>query len=266
MHGTTRRLMSVFAAVVFFLMVAGPALATICIVPEGPPGTTTMPPATPGPQCTEGYVSPTEFHVIVDGLPPNTTIEIGPEHFEFINSTRNQGGTLGGERETFDSTIILNMNGTGDLDGFQRTISMQLACITDTGPRNAGDPVQTFPNEMVQLEGEIFGDPDFDQLTIRAGLNFGLPSPGQTTLTDLGGGNFAVDSFFDIAYEIEFVGAPGSLLDGMAGTTQATVRMQLGEPTAALPFMAVWGLALLGALLLGAIAWKLTRRGVSQTA
>ena len=63
-------------------------------------------------------------------------------------------------------------------------------------------------------------------LRIVAGSAFGLPSPGHTTLTSTGGGTWNVDSFFDMTYRIEFVGCKGSLLDGLAGTTQATIRMQ----------------------------------------
>ncbi len=56
--------------------------------------------------------------------------------------------------------------------------------------------------------GRLLGDPDFDLLRITAGGDFGMPSPGHTTLTDLGGGNWNVDSFFDITYRIDFVGQP----------------------------------------------------------
>ena len=68
-------------------------------------------------------------------------------------------------------------------------------------------------------------------MSVRAGDGFGLPSPGHTTLTRLGppGSDFAVDSFFDVFYEIDFQGAPGSVLDGMSGTTTATIRMVTGS-------------------------------------
>ena len=61
----------------------------------------------------------------------------------------------------------------------------------------------------------------FDLIAFRSGSNFGLPSPGMTTLTRLGppGSDFQVDSFFDIFYEIDFQGADGSDLDGFVGTT-----------------------------------------------
>jgi hypothetical protein len=37
-----------------------------------------------------------------------------------------------------------------------------------------------------------------------------------------------VDSFFDITYRIDFVGAPGGQLAGMSGSTTGTIRMRAG--------------------------------------
>ena len=69
------------------------------------------------------------------------------------------------------------------------------------------------------------GDPDFDLLRITAGNGFGLPSPGHTTLTQQPGGNWNVDSFFDITYRIDFVGAPGGSLAGQSDSQVGTVRL-----------------------------------------
>ena len=64
--------------------------------------------------------------------------------------------------------------------------------------------------------------------TTIAGTDFGLPSPGEMTLTQLPTDDFAVDSFFDITYQIEFEGCAGSQLADYAGTTTATIRMETG--------------------------------------
>jgi len=127
------------------------------------------------------------------------------------------------------------MTGTGDLTGFTRNIALPASAVTNIGPRDYGAPLQIFPGTVRLLEGFIFGDPDFEVLAVRAGDDLGLPSPGETTLTELPSGDFNVDSFFDITYEIEFVGAPGSILDGLAGVTTGTRRFQIGEPETAAP-------------------------------
>ncbi|MCP3982157.1 MAG: hypothetical protein GY716_22855 [bacterium] len=198
-----------------------------CVVQDNGSGTVDLPPD----GCD--YTSPTDLHMMIDGLPPGTTINIAPAHNRFFNTQAFPGGNLGGEIEQFDSFIDLNMTGTGQLAGFQRDITMQLAAEAHTGPRNPGDAVQTFPNDMFFVQGELFGDPDFDFLRIEGGTAFGLPSPGQTTLTQLPSGDFNVDSFFDITYRITFQGAPGSILDGFGGATQGSVGMQSGQPPSA---------------------------------
>jgi hypothetical protein len=98
-------------------------------------------------------------------------------------------------------------------------------CEAHTGIRIPGDPVQTFPQTLWRMQGGIYGDPDFDMLQIVSGLEYGLPGPGETTLTQLPDGDFAVDSFFDITYQIEFQGAPGSILDGLSGATVGNIHL-----------------------------------------
>ncbi len=207
-----------------------------CVVPDDAGGTVTLPPA----GCD--YLSPEEVHEIIDGLPAGTTIEFAAIHKDFICNRgdgfpgcpppgicEDTGGDLGGNVDCFESVLELNLTSTGTgLPGFARTMFLPVLSKVHTGPRTPGDPVQSFDTEMVALQGELFGDPDFCTFRVTGGRDFGLPSPGHTTLTELPSGDFAVDSFFDVFYSIEFQGCPGSLLEGFGGTTQGTVRMTTG--------------------------------------
>ena len=232
-------------AIVLLLTCVGVLAGEACVVPDNGTGTITLPPM----GCE--YPSPEEVYQIIEGLPPGTTIELDGPLTDFIccgdecvncsaslgpGVCETPGGTLGGNVHCFEATLDLDVTGTGELAGFNRHIAIPVSCEVHTGPRTPGDPVQTFPADMFRLQGELFGDPDFCTFRITGGTDYGLSGPGQTTLTELPSGDFAVDSFFDITYQIEFEGCPGSVLAEMAGTTTATIRIETGfvlpcEPT-----------------------------------
>ncbi len=203
------------------LALAGTAGAA-CSVPDNGGGTIDLPPA-----CPDGWEGPM---VITDGLPVGSTITVAGALNDFSGASEVAGGGLGGQLQTFDGSLHMALTGTGSLAGFNRLIAIPVAAETHSGPRTPGDAVQSFDTDMFMLQGEIFGDPDFDLLRVTAGTGFGMPSPGHTTLTREGaaGAPFAVDSFFDITYRIDFVGAPGSLLQGMSGSTTGTELFQMG--------------------------------------
>jgi hypothetical protein len=211
------------------------APATACTAPDNGSGTVDLPPLL----CE--YTAPDEPMMIIDGLPPDTTIELDPILMDFTCSNPGicslpvppgecevAGGSLGGHGCCADATLDLTVAGTGDLTGFNRHLAVPVALEAHSGPRTPGDPVQTFERDMYRLQGELFGDPDFCTFRVTAGTDYDLPGPGETTLTELPSGDFAVDSFFDITYQIEFEGCPGSVLDGYMGTTTATTRIKTG--------------------------------------
>ena len=236
------RLLLGLSAILAVLCLGGNALAEPCVVPDAG-GTIEMPPA----GCD--YIATDQPMLILDGLPPGTTIELQPIYRNFICADssgycsvaippgvcESGGGGLGGNANCYENTIEFQATGTGALTGFSRTLSLPALSEVHTSPRTPGNSVQTFDTEMISLQADLFGDPDFDVLRIRAGSSFGLPSPGGTTLVQKHSGNWNVDSFFDVTYQVEFQGAPGSSLEGMAGTTTAQSRLAAGTNPCTVP-------------------------------
>ncbi len=198
-----------------------PIIGTPCYTPDNGTSTGTLPAQCP----IDGYGNLMTFF---DGLPPGSTIDFPARMINMMSPLEVPGGTLGGHMQFFDVFIEMPMTGTGAMFGFSRNILMPLQCQTHTGPRG-GAAVQSIPADFFQLQGQIIGDPDFDLLRITGGTNFGLPSPGHTTLTQLPSTDWQVESFFDITYRIDFVGAPGGPLGGMSGSTTGTIRMYQGH-------------------------------------
>lgn len=195
------------------------AAAITCVAPDRGDGTVD------GPTTSCNYRHDTDqLFMIIDGLAPGDTIRIDGTIIQFNNIVVTPGPP---EKENAEAILNAPMDGTGSLTGFHRDIQIPLSIIEiQTDPRIPGSPVQSFDTDMLRLGGQIPpGDPDFDFLRITAGTNLGLPSPGHTILTNLGGGFYQVDSFFDIEYRIDFVGAPGGTLSGRSGSTTGTLRM-----------------------------------------
>jgi len=203
------------------LALAGPAAAA-CSVPDNGTGTIDLPPA-----CPDGWEGPM---AIVDGLPVGSTISVAGALNDFSGASEVAGGTLAGQLQSFGGNLHMALTGTGSLAGFNRLVALPCTIETHSAPRTPGDPVQSFDTVLFMMQGQITGDPDFDLLRVTAGGGFGMPSPGHTTLTREGaaGTPFDVDSFFDITYRIDFVGAPGGSLGGMSGSTTGTELFQMG--------------------------------------
>ncbi|MFN0057891.1 MAG: dockerin type I domain-containing protein [Planctomycetota bacterium] len=210
------------------LQIVGPC--PTCLVPFPGLNPVQLPPAL----CP--YASGNDLHMMINGLPPGTTIQVAAVHGNFDSvTTAAATGPFGPgiQEEVFNSSIELVMTGTGTLDGFQRTIEIDFAlCETHTTMIDPEEPVQTIQADMRRIQGQLVGDSDFESLTIVAGTELGLPSLGATTLTAQPNGDVVVDSSFNINYRIEFVGAPGGALAGLSGMTTGIVSMQTGNGVA----------------------------------
>ncbi len=168
---------------------------------------------------------------------PSGVLMKDPKHSRFFNVDRQDDG-LGNELEMFDSTL-------------EATASVQDGpdvLVTLTGPvtvivtGKTGNATGTFATEILAmfLSGDVGGIP----VQIRESPS--LPSIGQTTIIDLGGGLWQIDSFFDVYTELSVNGGP---FEPDISLT-APARMTLGDPAVpepgSLTLLGMGGLVLLG--------------------
>ncbi|GAF96445.1 unnamed protein product, partial [marine sediment metagenome] len=102
----------------------------------------------------------------------------------------------------------------------------------------AGQTVGTYQAEVLSLNADAAGVPG---VLLRESPT--LSSLGEVTITDLGGGTWAIDSFFDIFTELSPDGGANWFADAAAGTTGHHLTL-VPEPASAVLVLA--GLALIG--------------------
>ncbi|QDV91600.1 hypothetical protein RAS2_27040 [Phycisphaerae bacterium RAS2] len=219
--------------------VVAPPSANPCVVPNDGTGTVHLPPA----GCQYKRVGNPPMQII-DGLPAGSPVNCEPTNLNFICAGGSAcsfpvpvspgicyapGGTLGGEKSCSNSTLNIVLQGTGVYFGYNRNINVPISHEIHAAPRTLFTSPQTFATNMFRLFGQITGDPDFDLLRFTGGSDFGLPSPGSTTLLQMPSTNWAVDSYFDLTYRIDFVGAPGGAFAGRSGSTTGTIRIATGQ-------------------------------------
>jgi hypothetical protein len=244
------------------------ASAVNVIVPDNGGGTAQMPIQAPYPS-----VNPM---VISNGLPVGSQININAVWLAPTVSAEQPGGSLLGTKSGGGGPLMQwTMQGTGALSAYNRVLVMPgqpgpggILSFPDpafnvTGasyevhaaPRTAFAPVQNYTTDLFRMFSQIVGvgDPDFDLLRLVAGSDFGLPSPGQTKLTQVGP-NWNVESFFDITYRIDFVGNQTGPFAGMSGSSTAMSRFQIGMPIVPEPTSMVM-------FLLGSVGLISLRRG-----
>ena len=201
-----------------------------CLVPDNGSGTADFPP-----MCATGFASPRRLRGLFDGMPAGSPLLVDLELVPLSLVSAVPGGGLGGNEETWTAKAILRLTGTGAFSAYTRQLSIPANVITHTGPAGGASP-QHFETDVFQLQGQIVGDPDFDLLRIAGGTNLGQPSPGFTTLTSAGGGQWDANSFFDITFRLDFIGAIGGPFAGMSGSTNDRQRFVNGEqPTVGVP-------------------------------
>src|SRR3990172_6460198 len=104
----------VLAAVIALLAVARVG-AGVLTLPDNGTGTANLPPA-PWPYANAAG----DPLMIINGLPPDTTIIINAQHGNYSNMVEGPGGSLGGNQQQFEAVMQMALAGTGDLAGYNR--------------------------------------------------------------------------------------------------------------------------------------------------
>jgi hypothetical protein len=192
--GTTMHVaLATTAALMASVLGATSASATvICGTPGLPPG------------CGV-YRTPTEVHAAFLNPDPAIIEAIlkDASHDRFLNIVITPLGP--DELEEFDSSLSglvdVDLGPGGILTDIVLSLSGPVTVLT-TG--KTGNTTGTFDTEIIamSLTGTILGLP----IEIRESPT--QNSTGQTTITDLGGGQFGFDSFFDIWIELSINGGP----------------------------------------------------------
>ncbi|MBX3385001.1 MAG: hypothetical protein KF768_00355 [Phycisphaeraceae bacterium] len=236
------RSMGLFAASAVCAM-AGAALGGPNTVADNGNGTADLPPFGLTYYSVPSAATPSGQMNVVNGLPVGSTLKADAALggffwnpmggvYSFMGTQSVAGGVLGGEKHAADGVLTLDLDGTGVFAGYFRTLNVPISLEMHSAPRTNFAPVQSFSTDLFRFFGQVTGDPDFDLFRVVMGSDFGLPGPGQTTLTSAPGSMWHVDSFFDVFYRIDFVGAPGGVFSGMSGSTTLQVRLAIPAPAA----------------------------------
>ncbi len=160
------------------------------------------------------------------------------EHVPFAATTVRTSDGNGGELETFNSELL----GMASVNGSAATpITLMGSVTVDVFDYSTGQ-LGTFNTQMTSMDmtGTLAGQ------SVQITLDPNNVSTGQSSITDIGGGNYVISSYFDVFTELS-VG--GGTAKPSSGSDPVTLQ-QVPEPAA----LIVW--AGLGAMGLIAYVWR----------
>jgi hypothetical protein len=220
MQSSNRFVLSAFLAVVGLLLVGSTAFSSI--ITSDP----SLPP------MGGVYLAPADVHATYSG--GALTIVLSQiQHQPFASPPVIRTVTGSDEEEIFSSgaTGMVSVNGSPAIPS-----SLQGPVRTEVFGK-VGNTTGTFETEMLSM------DLSGGSAMIRESPT--LHSLGQTTITDIGGGLYRIDSFFDIFTELSIDGGQSWMPD-----TSGPARVVLGsipEPTTVI----IWSLLGIGAITVG---------------
>ncbi len=168
------------------------AASVVCGSPDLPPG------------CGE-YRTPADVHAAFANPDPAVIEAIMHDvsHARFLNIIRTPLGP--DELEDFDSTLMALVDVELSVGGWLYDIPVSLSGPVSVLTWNkTGNTTGTFDTEIIamSLTGNLLG------MSVEVRESPSLATLGQTTITDLGGGLYEIDSFFDVFTEVSINGGP----------------------------------------------------------
>ena len=182
----------VTAGTMFLAVSAAPAFAGFLAAGGINQGSPALPPS------NGGYVSPADVHACfaIVGF-GNPLCLVQGDHSFFLNPNYQQHQGTNDGLDTFNSTFTGIATG-GPLGNSTQPVSWQGPVTIELFNRPTNNLTGTFDTEMLQLDLSGGG------VMIRESPT--LASTGSTRITDMGGGVFHIDSFFDIFTELSLDG------------------------------------------------------------
>jgi hypothetical protein len=216
----------------FGILIAVLGMAACSQVMAHPGGANAPSPDLP-PIIPEGYLSPQDVHaryagpalaIVLTGIDHQPFAALPPEYF---GPCGQPGATGCEEHHHFQSTLdgMVSVN-----NGPPQPIAMNGPVSTKALEKGPGNTTGTFDTEMLSMS--LTGGPG---LMIRESPT--RASTGKTTITDIGGGMWHIDSFFDVFTELSLDGGTTWLPSNMGSDGQShPTRVYLGgipEPASA---------------------------------
>jgi hypothetical protein len=232
------RLLTTRFALAAAVLVSAAAKADADVITASP----NLPPVTALDGNPIGYLTPTQVHAEYTGAGLDVILS-QVIHSGFTNIQVSTSGP--NEIETFNSTLT----GMASINGSPNIPFTLTGPVSVTAFGKAGMTTGTFNTQMTSMDmtGTVAGH------SVEVVIDPITPSTGQTSITAIGGGDFRINSFFDIFTDLSIDHGPFIPQNNGPSLVTAT---ELPEP-GALTLLGIGGLGL------AASAWKRRRRAIA---
>ncbi len=163
------------------------------------------------------------YHAIIDN--PNATFsqkcQAAIDHRRLSVFRSDLGGSLGGTREYGNSVLHFTLLCPEPV----ATFDIPATFTVDTAPHPTELGPMSFDTDMYAIEGSATNVGVFSSVHLVGGTSNGAKSPGHTSLIPADDGSYAINSTFNVGYHLEYVGAKGGPLDGVAGSIDSNILM-----------------------------------------